>query len=132
MPNPAITPAEALALLLDQVDYTKNACGPTAMVGAVLDQRVIMTCRAALARVGMDEETDRYLVWSNEHRGGWGPGRNGYPQNLAAAGNYFRDEALEICRRAVPGSRHVFNELPVREVDVKAFVENQIIPGGLV
>jgi len=45
-----LTPAEALRLLLDQVDYTAGACAPTELVGAVLDKSVIETCKRALAR----------------------------------------------------------------------------------
>jgi hypothetical protein len=44
-----MTTAEALRLLLDQVDYTKGACGPTEMVGAVLDKSIIEICHRALA-----------------------------------------------------------------------------------
>jgi len=40
----------ALALVLDQVDYTRGACGLTEMVGAVLSKEVI-----ALARRAIDE-----------------------------------------------------------------------------
>lgn len=43
------SPAEALRLLLDQVDYTKGACGPTELVAAVLSTQVIEICRQALA-----------------------------------------------------------------------------------
>jgi hypothetical protein len=45
----ALTPTEALRLLLDQVDYMKGNCAPTEMVGAVLDKSVIAVCRASLA-----------------------------------------------------------------------------------
>lgn len=51
---PDLTPAEALALLLDQVDYTAGACALTELVGAVLDASVIETCRAALARAAAE------------------------------------------------------------------------------
>jgi hypothetical protein len=40
----------ALRLLLDQVDYTKGACGLTEMVGACLDAKVIDKCRATIAK----------------------------------------------------------------------------------
>lgn len=43
-------PATALRVLLDQVDYTKGACTPTEMVGAVLPREVITLCREALAK----------------------------------------------------------------------------------
>lgn len=44
-----LTTTEALRLILDQVDYTKGACGLTEMVGACLDKQVIETCHQALA-----------------------------------------------------------------------------------
>ena len=40
---------QALLVLLDQVDYTAAACGPTEMVGAVLPIEVIRLARQALA-----------------------------------------------------------------------------------
>jgi hypothetical protein len=46
-----LTPAEALRLLLDQVDYTVGACGATELVGAVLPRDVIEKCHEALAAV---------------------------------------------------------------------------------
>lgn len=45
----ALSPVEALSLILDQVDYTRGACRSTEMVGAVLDQTVIKQCREAIA-----------------------------------------------------------------------------------
>lgn len=41
---------EALLLVLDQVDYTRHACRPDEMVGAVLPREVIDIARAALER----------------------------------------------------------------------------------
>lgn len=46
------TPAEALKLLLDQIDYTKGACGPTELIAAVLSTEVISICRQALTDAG--------------------------------------------------------------------------------
>lgn len=43
---------------------------------------------------------DLWLVWSNEHRGWWSPGRVGYVQSRKAAGRYTYDDALEIVRSA--------------------------------
>ena len=43
-----LTCKEALQLILDQVDYTNNACGPTEMVGAVLPTEVIARAREAI------------------------------------------------------------------------------------
>lgn len=42
----------ALLVVLDQVDYTANACGVTEMVGAVLPLEVIRQARAALKSKG--------------------------------------------------------------------------------
>ncbi len=39
----------ALLALLDAVDYTKGACSPTEMVGAVLPQVLIGNARKALS-----------------------------------------------------------------------------------
>ena len=44
-----LTVAEALRLVLDQVDYTAGACSVTEMVGACLPVKVIEIARAALA-----------------------------------------------------------------------------------
>ncbi len=44
-----LSSSDALKLLLDQVDYTKGACGFSSMVGAALPVEVIDKCRAALA-----------------------------------------------------------------------------------
>lgn len=43
-----LTCKEALQLLLDQVDFTKGACSPTNMVGAVLPKDVIERCHEAI------------------------------------------------------------------------------------
>ncbi len=44
-----LTVAEALLLVLDQVDYTVGACSLCDLVGAVLSEEVIELARAALA-----------------------------------------------------------------------------------
>lgn len=49
MANRPLSTAEALRLVLDQVDYLSWACSPTELVGAVLDRSIIETCRASLA-----------------------------------------------------------------------------------
>lgn len=41
-----------LRLILDQVDYTNGACGPTEMVAAVLPTSVIEQARAVLNHSG--------------------------------------------------------------------------------
>lgn len=41
-----------------------------------------------------------FLIWSNEHRAWWRPGRCGYCTSLASAGLYTRDDAMEIVTAA--------------------------------
>lgn len=76
---------------------------------------------------------DVYLVWSNEHCGWWGPDARGYSSNLALAGRYTREAALLICRAAIPTALHigVVAELPVRESDVQAFLQGQMVPEAI-
>lgn len=38
-----------------------------------------------------------WLVWSNEHKAWWGPRRHGYYVDIAAAGRYSYDDAVDIC-----------------------------------
>jgi hypothetical protein len=60
-----------------------------------------------------------YLIWSNEHVAWWRPGGLGYTHDPENAGRYERDEALAICRKALPGSpRGRPNDLPVPEDDL--------------
>ena len=68
---------------------------------------------------------ETYLIWSHEHKMWWGPGGRGYAVRLSGAGRYFRDQALDICANAVAGAMrgNAFNELPVPEDDVLAFIE---------
>lgn len=40
----------ALKIVLDQIDYTVHACGPTDMVAACLSTKVIKSARASLAQ----------------------------------------------------------------------------------
>lgn len=76
---------------------------------------------------------DVYLVWSNEHIGWWRPGSRGYTRGLDLAGRYSRDEALHICRAAIPQAAHigVISEIPVRLADVEEFLANQMIPRAI-
>jgi hypothetical protein len=69
--------------------------------------------------------SDRYLIWSHEHAGWWAHDRRGYTDTLLLAGRYSREEALDICASAIPGTADrtgALPELPVREVDIEAFV----------
>jgi len=78
-------------------------------------------------RMGSEEV---FLVWSNEHRGWWRPQRRGYTRDLAEAGRYSRAQAIEICRGAIHQAAHIglVSELPVRFVDVLAFLQGAKVP----
>lgn len=79
-------------------------------------------------------QNDVYLVWSNEHRGWWGPGRCGYSVGLQKAGRYNREQALDICRGAIASAGHLgaIAEIPVRERDVRDFLAGQMIPSSII
>ena len=70
---------------------------------------------------GVDLQMSDYLIWSNEHRAWWGPGRAGYAFRVADAGRYSYSEALCICTEAMPGRRDTepLNEIPVLLADVR-------------
>lgn len=52
--------------------------------------------------------TDKYLIWSNEHRAWWGPSRSGYTVSVAEAGRYTKETAEEIVEDAnLHANRHV-------------------------
>ena len=55
---------------------------------------------------------ERFLIWSNEHRAWWGPGRHGYVESIGAAGRYSEAEALDICTNAIPGTSRAIGMLP--------------------
>jgi hypothetical protein len=76
---------------------------------------------------------DQYLVWSNEHRAWWRAGHCGYATGLREAGRYSRDQAIEICRDAIPTAMHVgtISEIPVRAADVTDFLKGQMVPSAL-
>ena len=64
-----------------------------------------------------------YLVWSNEHRAWWGPGGRGYTAQLSEAGRYSKEQALNICTNAMPGTSErmgMLPELPVLVQDAEA------------
>jgi hypothetical protein len=73
---------------------------------------------------------DLYLVWSNEHRGWWKAGGWGYDAGLKMAGRFSRDEAIRICREALPTAARlrVISEIPVRVADVIEMLEGQAVP----
>ena len=59
-----------------------------------------------------------YVIWSHEHAGWWKPLGAGYTRLLDDAGLFSRERALDICQHALPGSRGVPNEIPVRLADL--------------
>lgn len=71
-----------------------------------------------------------YYIWSNEHRAWWGPNSRGYSTGLGNAGVYLREDALQICRDAIPTASHVgaISEVPVRKEDVDEFLAGQLCP----
>jgi hypothetical protein len=82
----------------------------------------------------MSEASDnQYLIWSNEHRAWWGPGHCGYTRGLRDAGRYSRDQAIQVCRDAIPTAMHVgtISEIPVRAADVTDFLKGQMVPGTI-
>lgn len=70
-------------------------------------------------------EADTYLIWSNEHKGWWGPGGNGYVSRVDEAGYYTQDMAIDICFEAMIGRREEqpLKEIPVRYYDVKFMLQ---------
>ena len=42
----------------------------------------------------------KWLIWSNEHRGWWRPGHQGYTENRNEAGRYAFEEACTIVEGA--------------------------------
>lgn len=48
----------------------------------------------------MTEDTQQYLVWSNEHQAWCAPNKRGYISVISKAGRYGRDTAAQICRHA--------------------------------
>lgn len=73
---------------------------------------------------------DVYHVWSNEHRGWWREGGWGYTRGLSEAGRFTRANALRVCRDAIPtaGQLGTVSEIPVRRIDMDAFLRGQVIP----
>lgn len=51
-----------------------------------------------------------FLIWSEEHRGWWGPDHRGYVQSRKAAGRYTLDEAIDIVKGANRMKADVPNE----------------------
>lgn len=66
-------------------------------------------------------DTDEYLIWSNEHRLWWRANSQGYTRAVNNAGRYSRGEALKICSAARNGWRadEPPPEIPVRLTDAQ-------------
>lgn len=73
-----------------------------------------------------------YYIWSNEHRAWWGPGRCGYTPDITKAGHCTREQAIEICRDAIPSSMDIGMpaEIPVASDDMVEMMRGQVFPGG--
>ena len=74
---------------------------------------------------------DLYFIWSNEHNAWWAPAQMGYSPGLLGAGEYTREEAMAICRRALPTAMGLgrISEIPVRREDVMEFISGENVPG---
>lgn len=83
----------------------------------------------------MANEEGMYLIWSTEHRAWWRGGKAGYAHRLADAGIYSRDEAIKICRQAIPGTASrmgMLPEIPVRMADYEAMIKDlKVLPEHL-
>lgn len=63
--------------------------------------------------------SERFLIWSNEHKMWWRPASMGYTTKVEAAGRYSLTEAVKICNNAnqyqwVEGRMNP-NEMPIAE-----------------
>jgi hypothetical protein len=78
-----------------------------------------------------ESKSDKYLIWSNEHKAWWRADHCGYSPALNNAGNYTREEAIGICKRALPTAMHVglISEIPVRLADVIDVLHDEMVPG---
>lgn len=77
------------------------------------------------------DPADVYLILSHEHSAWWGPGHCGHVHTIAEAGRYTHEEAMRICRGAMPETMAELltpPELPVRLADLVAMVRSR--PGA--
>jgi hypothetical protein len=91
------------------------------------DLHIMMRATAEKARRVLEvcfDEGPRYLIWSFEHRGWWGPAHIGYYPDRADAGIYSEREAMFIVARA--------NIITINEalVPITHALGVDIIPGG--
>ncbi|MCR4297541.1 MAG: hypothetical protein NUV75_02125 [Gallionella sp.] len=61
------------------------------------------------------ERSAGWLIWSNEHNAWWGPGCCGYPSDIASAGRYTLEQAINICTQRSWMLGHVPPETMVPE-----------------
>lgn len=73
----------------------------------------------------MSEDQPQWIIWSNEHRAWWRPGRMGYTTLTHEAGRYHKIDATRIIeqsnaapRRAIPNEVMVLAPLPETATDV--------------
>ena len=71
---------------------------------------------------------NQYLIWSNEHKGWWGPQRQGYVARVEDAGVYNQVAALQISTDAIAGRRgnEPLPEIPVRLEDIQFILQRFI------
>lgn len=122
-----LTPAEALALLLQHADFQSPQGPDRAMtIAACIPGEVLAQCRQALEADELAADPDdEYLIWSHEHSGWWAPGECGYTRAFQAAGVYSRAKALHICQQAGWTITDAPPEVPVRRADVAGLVPVQ-------
>lgn len=66
-----------------------------------------------------------WLVWSNEHQAWWPKSRSGYVRDEKQAGRFNLDEALDICKKAEPGSKNgIPNEIPVPAPELALYLKD--------
>jgi len=69
-----------------------------------------------------------WVIWSEEHRRWWGPGRSGYVDQLEQAGRYSEAEARRIEKEAnIPMDAPEFNEVAMPD-PVPAFQRARVNP----
>lgn len=75
-----------------------------------------------------------YLIWSNEHDAWWGPNERGYTRNLHAAGQYTREDAIRICKHALPTAMHLgrIAEIPILMADLAEILHGEKVPREVV
>jgi hypothetical protein len=67
----------------------------------------------------------KYLIWSTERGAWWRPAERGYTRDILEAGRYSRVEAIELCRRALPGQWDGTPlEIPVADKDVREMLKD--------